>query len=297
MDRRIVNALALVVALGGVARADVVTLDDGSRVEGEVVSETKDEIVVKVRFGTTRVRPGPRTRVERRPVPEVAPVRSATAPTREDLALRDAGRATDRVRAQLERARRELVRAKHDLPRAESGERRARAELARVEVEQAKVRARQRGIERTLGAAEEDLATATVKSIEARRTLSRVFVQRPGRDPTWEDRVVVADGATRWASRREDERRADRDDAIDEENRLDEKHELGLLELRDAVRAVDAAARRVDLLREEIDRFSREVEQASARVGELEKVELAARVVALARRAALAKTTQIREGR
>jgi hypothetical protein len=284
MDRRIVSSLAFVVALGGVARADVVTLDDGSRVEGEVVSETKDEIVVKVRFGTTKVKPGPRTRVERRPVPEVAPVRSATAPTREDLALRDAGRATDRARAELERARRELARAKHDLPRAESEERRARAELARIEVEQAKVRAGLRGASRQVAAREEDLATATIKTVEARRTLSRVFVQRPGRDPTWEDRVVVADGATRWASRREDERRADRDDGIDEENRLDEKRELGLLDLRDAARAVEVSALRVDILHVAVERLGHEVDDATARVVELERVELAARVVALARR-------------
>ncbi|MBI3725588.1 hypothetical protein HY251_16795 [bacterium] len=64
------KSFVLVLALAGAARADVVTLTNGGKIEGEVVREDKDEVEVKLPSGSTVI---PRSRVEKiekKPSPE-----------------------------------------------------------------------------------------------------------------------------------------------------------------------------------------------------------------------------------
>lgn len=57
----IVTALALLLTLGAAARADTIRTKDGQRLEGEVVEETLDEVVLRTRYGVLVV---PRAAIE-----------------------------------------------------------------------------------------------------------------------------------------------------------------------------------------------------------------------------------------
>ncbi|MCO5171897.1 MAG: PDZ domain-containing protein [Planctomycetes bacterium] len=57
----IVAALALLLTLGAAARADTIRTKDGQRLEGEVVEETLDEVVLRTRYGVLVV---PRAAIE-----------------------------------------------------------------------------------------------------------------------------------------------------------------------------------------------------------------------------------------
>src|SRR5436309_14266541 len=51
-------------------RADVITLEDGRGLEGEVVSETEDEVEIKIPFGATKIPRSRIVKIEKKPSPE-----------------------------------------------------------------------------------------------------------------------------------------------------------------------------------------------------------------------------------
>lgn len=66
MIRRALTALLLLACLAPAARADVVVLTSGAKLEGEVVAETREHLVVRTTGGTTAVPRRAVARVERR---------------------------------------------------------------------------------------------------------------------------------------------------------------------------------------------------------------------------------------
>lgn len=66
MIRRALTTLLLLACLGLAARADVVVLTSGAKLEGEVVAETREHLVVRTAGGTTAVPRRLVARVERR---------------------------------------------------------------------------------------------------------------------------------------------------------------------------------------------------------------------------------------